>query len=203
MKTVAKKTIRLASPSDALGVAEIYGPIVARTPISFETEIPSAQELEARIAAVLCFAPWLVCADQETGSVLGYAYASRHAERAAYAWSVNVSIYVRDRVRRSGVGRALYTTLFSLLRLQRFRAAHAGVTLPNTASVGLHESFGFRPVGVYRSVGFKQGEWRDVGWWQLELEARKGAPEPLRSLDSLLTTPAFHAALAAGSTLLV
>ena len=97
------------------------------------------------------------------------------------------------------MGRALYTTLFSLLRLQRFRAAHAGVTLPNTASVGLHESLGFKPVGVYRSVGFKQGQWRDVGWWQLELEARLGAPEPLRPLDSLLTMPAFHAALATGA----
>lgn len=190
----ALPTIRLAGPADAAGIAEIYAPIVAETPISFETQVPTTQEFEARITAALELAPWLVCADAATGAIVGYAYGSKHSERAAYAWSANVSIYVREGLRRTGVGRALYTALFALLRLQGFRAAHAGVTLPNAASVGLHESLGFKPVGVYRAVGFKHGQWHDVGWWQLELAPRVGCPEPLRPPN--FTASAFRSVLA-------
>ena len=177
------KTIRMAEPSDAREVADIYGPIVAATPISFETEVPTEPEMEGRIAAALAFAPWLVCVEGER--VAGYAYASRHRERAAYQWCVDVSVYVRDACRRAGVGRALYTSLFALLRLQGFYAAHAGITLPNEASVRLHESLGFRPVGVYPRVGFKGGRWHDVGWWQLPLRDRSGEPGPTLSLEAL------------------
>lgn len=194
------KTIRMAQPADARGVAEIYAPVVAGTPISFETEVPTAREMERRIASVLTFAPWLVCADGER--VLGYAYASRHRERAAYRWCVDVSVYVRDGCRRSGMGRALYTSLFELLRLQGFYAAHAGATLPNAASVGLHESLGFRPVGVYPRVGFKMGAWHDVGWWQLELRERSGEPGPTSSVEALQRSAGWDEAIAAGEAML-
>jgi L-amino acid N-acyltransferase YncA len=181
------RTLRLATPADAPQVAEIYAPIVDRTPISFELEAPAASEMGRRIAAVLGFAPWLVCTEGD--AVLGYAYASRHHERAAYRWSVDLSLYVREGARRGGVGRALYRALLALLRLQGFRAAHAGITLPNAPSVGFHEALGFRPVGVFPRVGFKQGAWHDVGYWQLELGDRAGAPaEPLR-VDELLRLP--------------
>ena len=96
------------------------------------------------------------------------------------------------------MGRALYASLFALLRLQGFCAAHAGVTLPNPASVGLHESLGFCPGGVYRKVGFKCGAWHDVGWWQLELRERQGQPPPLLSMDELRGCAGFEEALAAG-----
>lgn len=194
------KTIRLAGPSDAGGVAEIYGPVVAATAISFEIDPITGREMERRIAEVLRLAPWLVCSDPE--GVAGYAYASRHRERAAYRWCVDVSVYVRDTRRRTGVGRALYTSLLSLLRLQGFRAAHAGITLPNPASVALHESLGFRPIGVYPAVGFKLGRWHDVGWWQLELGDRTGVPEPPLTMDALRRAPGFDAALASGLPLL-
>jgi len=164
-------------------VADIYAPIVAGTAISFETDIPAPAEMEGRIAATLAFAPWLVCADGER--LLGYAYAARHRERAAYRWCVDVSVYVRDGCRRGGLGRALYSSLFELLRLQGFCAAHAGITLPNAASVGLHEALGFRPVGVYPRVGFKDGRWHDVGWWQLPLRERTAEPAPTLSMDAL------------------
>src|ERR1051325_5368850 len=110
----------------------------------------------ARIEGGLAHAPWLVEADA-AGGVAGFAYASRHRERAAYRWSVDTSIYVAAEARRRGVGRRLYSVLFALLRRQGFRAAHAGITLPNPASVALHESMGFLPVGVSRAVGFKLG----------------------------------------------
>ena len=79
------------------------------------------------------------------------------------------------------LGRALYEVLLERLREQRFRVACAGVTLPNEASVRLHESLGFAPVGVYRRIGWKAGAWRDVGWWQLDLSPDGEDPpgEPL------------------------
>jgi L-amino acid N-acyltransferase YncA len=191
------QTIRMATPGDAREVAEIYGPLVAGTAVSFETEPPAEAEMARRMVSALGFAPWLVC--EEDGVLAGYAYASRHRERAAYRWCVDVSVYVRESRRRSGVGRALCTSLFALLRLQGFCAAHAGITLPNPGSVRLHESLGFRPVGVYLKVGFKRGAWQDVGWWQLELRDRRVEPPPLLSMDQLRGSPSFRAALAAGA----
>ncbi len=194
------KTIRMATPGDGPQVAEIYGPIVSGTVISFELDPPSGAEMAGRIEAMLRYAPWLAC--DEGGVLAGYAYASRHRERAAYRWSVDVSVYVGDRFRRGGVGRALYTSLLELLRLQGFHAAHAGITLPNAASVGLHEALGFRPVGVYPQVGFKLGRWHDVGWWQLPLRERRGAPAEPLAMEALRAHPGFAAALAAGARLL-
>ena len=168
----------MATPRDAAQVAAIYEPIVRDTAISFESRPPSDAEMARRIETVLARAPWLVATGERGDELLGYAYAGPHNEREAYRWSVNVSVYVGAAVRRGGVGRALYETLFRLLRLQGFYTAHAGVTLPNAGSVGLHESLGFVPVGVYRSVGYKLGAWHDVGWWQLPLRERAGEPRP-------------------------
>jgi len=179
--------IRLARPDDGAAAARIYDPVVARTAISFELDPPGSAEMRRRIVAALAFAPWLV--EERDGIVRGYAYASKHRERAAYQWSVDVGVYVDEEHRRSGVGKALYGKLFRLLRLQGFYAAHAGVTLPNAASVGLHESLGFRPVGVYRGVGYKLGGWRDVGWWQLELRDRAGEPSPPKPMDEMQSDP--------------
>jgi L-amino acid N-acyltransferase YncA len=194
------RTIRIAEPADARGVAEIYAPAVAASPISFETEVPTGREMEVRITTALAFAPWLVCVDGE--HVDGYAYASRHRERAAYRWCVDVSVYVHDRCRRAGVGRALYTSLLALLRLQGFYGAHAGITLPNEASVRLHESLGFEPVAVYPRVGFKCGAWHDVGWWQLALRDRSGEPGPTSSMEVLRRLAQWDEAIAAGRSIL-
>ncbi len=190
------RAIRLATPSDARAVQEIYGPAVEHTPISFEEEVPSEDELAGRIAKGLAFAPWLAL--EEDGCVLGYAYASRHHERAAYRWSVDASVYVREGHRRSGVGRALYRSLFALLERQGFHAVHAGITLPNAASVGLHEALGFRAVALFPRVGFKQGGWHDVGYWQLELRPRVETPAPTLSAEALAQVPDLPALLASG-----
>jgi phosphinothricin acetyltransferase len=187
--------IRLATSRDAEAIAAIYRPIVAATAISFETVPPGGAEMERRIATVLQIAPWLVYED--AGEVAGYAYGSRHRDRAAYQWSVDVSVYVGEGSRRRGIGRALYRALFPLLRLQGFYAAHAGITLPNAASVALHESLGFRPVGIYRAVGFKLGAWHDVGWWQSSLRERTPEPQVPRSLREAQRDPAWPSSLAA------
>jgi phosphinothricin acetyltransferase len=138
-------TIRLASDDDAPGIAGIYAPFCESTAVSFEYVPPSAVEIANRIRTITAQFPWLVLED--SGMVAGYAYASRHLERAAYGWSVDVAIYVSPMRHRCGVGRALYTTLFQLLRAQGYFKAYAGITLPNVASAGLHEALGFTLVG--------------------------------------------------------
>jgi len=168
---------RLATPADGASIAAIYRPYVTDAATSFELTPPTAEEMARRITAGLPLAPWLVCVD-DSGQVLGYAYAGRHRDRAAYQWSCDVTVYIHGDQHRRGIGRALYDRLLGLLRLQGFFVAHAGITLPNPGSVGLHEALGFRPVGIYPAVGWKLGAWRDVGWWQLPLQARPGQPAP-------------------------
>jgi phosphinothricin acetyltransferase len=192
-------TIRLATEDDAGQVLAIYGPF-CYTPVSFEVEAPSLEEMRRRIAALAGKLPWLVCDDG--GTVLGYVYASLHKSRPAYQWSVDVSAYVADGCRRRGIGRALYTSLFRLLALQGYVNAYAGIALPNPASVGLHQAAGFVPVGIYRGVGYKNGAWHDTGWWQRSLRERGGNPPPPVPLESLRVLPAWSEAMAAGVPLL-
>lgn len=152
---------------DARACAEVYSTYVREGVVSFEEVPPSASEMQERIRRVTATHPWLVC--ERDGCVVGFAYGSRHRERAAYRWAADVAVYVDGDHCGRGVGRELYAELLPRLREQGFCVACAGITLPNEASVGLHESFGFEPLGVYRGIGWKAGAWRDVGWWQLRL----------------------------------
>ncbi len=172
-----------AGDDDVGGIHEIYAPVVEHTAISFETAVPTHEELARRLAETVPQYPWLVAA--EDGKVLGYAYGHQFAARAAYAWSVETSIYVRESARAQGVGRALYSALLRLLAVQGFQQAFAGITLPNAASVGLHEGVGFRRIGTYHDVGFKFDAWHDVGWWQRGLANDPNAPPAPISLDDL------------------
>ncbi|MGI9523996.1 MAG: arsinothricin resistance N-acetyltransferase ArsN1 family B [Hyphomicrobiaceae bacterium] len=170
--------IRAANHQDAKGVAAIYGPLVRETAISFEAEIPTLDAFEARIAETQHFYPWLVA--DIGGAVAGYAYAGAHRARAAYRWSCEVSVYVDAGSRRGGVASALYSELLFLLARQNIRIAYAGITLPNPASVALHEHLGFRAIGIYENVGYKNGRWHDVGWWGKQLaDPAKPVVEPI------------------------
>jgi L-amino acid N-acyltransferase YncA len=119
---------------------------------------------------------WLVA--ERDGKVVGYAYGGTHRTRTAYQWTVEVSAYVDRSLHRSGIGRELYGALFERLRQRGFRLLVAGITLPNDASVGIHEAMGFERVGVYKNIGWKAGQWWDVGWWQLDMGAPAGEPQP-------------------------
>ncbi|MEP7027927.1 MAG: arsinothricin resistance N-acetyltransferase ArsN1 family B [Candidatus Eisenbacteria bacterium] len=191
--------IRPAELLDAAAIATIYEPAVTGRATSFELVPPGADEMAQRMQQGHPAHPWLVV--EGDGAVIGYAYASRHRDRAAYAWSVDVSAYVRDGVHRAGIGRGLYTALLAILTLQGYRRAHAGVTLPNEASVGLHEAMGFRPVGVYESVGYKFGRWHDVAWFARSLAPLGDAPPPL-SLADAARLPGYREALSAGAALI-
>lgn len=191
--------IRHATPEDAQAIHEIYAPVVLNTPISFELTLPDIAELAERVRSTQERFPWLVC-ELEHG-VAGYAYASSHRARAAYQWTVETAIYVHSRARRRGVGRGLYAALLAILRLQGFVNAYAGITLPNPASVALHEAVGFKPMCVYRRVGFKLGAWHDVGWWQQALNDYAPDPAPPVPIATVRDLPAAVEALRRGAAL--
>jgi phosphinothricin acetyltransferase len=161
--------IRDATAEDADACASIYAPYVLDTVTSFETVPPDAGEMAARIGSA---AAWLV--GEEAGRTVGYAYGGPFNAREAYRWACSVSVYLEPGRRRTGAGRALYEALFVRLVDLGYRRAAAGITLPNEASVGLHEAMGFTPVGVYHNVGLKFGDWWDVGWWELDLGESAG-----------------------------
>jgi len=175
--------IRFARAEDAAEIAAIYAPIVRDTFISFETVAPTVDEMRARIDKTLATHPWLV--DERDGRIAGYAYGSTHRAREAYQWSVDVSCYVHPDARGKGIGAGLYRKLLALLRRQGFQSAYAGIALPNAASVRLHESVGFTPVGIYREAGYKLGAWRDTGWWQCRLGDARADPAPPLALAQL------------------
>ncbi len=186
--------IRLATGDDAAAIAAIYAPFCEASVVTFETVPPTAVEMRSRLEATLPARPWLV---SEAGtSIAGYAYAAPHRVRAAYQWCAESSVYIHTDHHRRGVGRALYHALFTLLRELGYHNVFAGVTLPNPASVRLHEAFGFEQIGIYRSAGFKQGVWHDVGWWQLALGEYSEEPTPPLAFADLLATrgtPRFEA----------
>jgi len=178
------KQIRLAKESDAAALLEIYAPYVSGTSITFETEVPEAASFGQRIRHYLDFCPWLV--SESDGIITGYAYASRYRERVAYQWSVECSVYIHASYMRNGIASALYKALFDILQVQGFRNVYAVINLPNDRSVALHERLGFRYFATYEKVGYKLGQWKNVGWWQLVLnrfDEEPAAPVPFHELN--------------------
>ena len=152
---------RFAAPADSAALLKIYGEYLD-TPITFECALPSEAEFAGRIAAVGREYPYLVCL--EKGRIVGYAYAHRQAERAAYQWNAELSVYLDRSCTSRGLGRRLYGALIDILRLQGIRTVYGCVTVPNEKSEGLHQALGFRRLGTYRSTGYKCGAWRDVAF---------------------------------------
>ena len=176
--------VRTASLDDAAAFAEIYAPYVLDTPVSFEEVPPSVDDFARRMKTVLAYAPWLAALIDDR--IAGYAYAERHAERAAYRWGIDVAIYIDQSFHRRGIGRRLYGELFSIVERQNYRRVYAGVTLPNEPSVALHRAFGFELVGTYKRVGWKHGAWYDVAWFQRDIgsdnDGKPAEPIPFPSL---------------------
>ena len=187
--------LRLVLPADAAQIAAIYAPFCLETAVSFETIAPDEDTMRERIGSLTQRYPWLVAASK-SGDVLGYAYAAKHRERAAYRWSVDFTAYLAPEAKRRGIGTELYRALTKLCRSLGYYRAFAGITLPNEASVRLHERIGFRPVGVYRRVGFKLGKWHDVGWWSIDLLPEGDAPSEPRSIGEMVGSGEFEEILA-------
>lgn len=164
---IADMHIRDATIADAAALLAIYRPYVVEAAVSFEMSPPSEEEFSARIAKASSRWSWLVAI--ANGECIGYAYGSAHRERAAYRYSVETSAYVHPTFHRQGVARALYVRLLAVLAERGYCNAFAGVAIPNDASLALHRSLGFTPIGTFRSVGRKFDAWHDVSWWQYEL----------------------------------
>jgi phosphinothricin acetyltransferase len=176
------RRLRIAYPErDGGDIAAIYEPHVTLGLASFEDVAPDTVEMADRVERTLRWTPWLVAvAPGMSGGerVLGYAYASRHMERAGYRWDVNLSVYIAPDRQGQGLGRRLYDALVPILRMQRFLNAYAGIALPNPGSVRLHEAIGMRHLATYERVGWKHGAWLDVMWLHMPLVADLPNPPP-------------------------
>lgn len=168
--------IRFATERDSAALLHIYRQYID-TPITFEYELPTEAAFARRIRDIAAAYPYLVC--EENGRIVGYAYAHRQAERAAYQWNAELSVYLDRAYTGRGIGKRLYGMLMDLLRLQGVRTVYALVTVPNEKSEGLHRAMGFRRMGTQRSTGYKDGAWRDVAWFEKAIAPYGEAPAPL------------------------
>jgi len=169
-------SIRPALSSDATSILDIYAPFILNTAVSFETEVPTIENFSQRIISNQESWPWLVY--ESDGLIAGYAYASKHRERAAYQWCVESSVYVNDHFQQKGIATQLYQTLFQILKYQGCRNVYAGITLPNERSIHFHEKMGFNKIADYRNIGYKLNRWNTVRWYELQLNHDSDAPAP-------------------------
>ncbi|WP_425803317.1 GNAT family N-acetyltransferase [Desulfitobacterium sp. Sab5] len=180
MKTI---NFRLVQEADAEEILGIYEPYIKDTAITFEYETPSVDEFRSRIREISSDYPYIVCVSDS--KIIGYAYAHRQMERAAYQWNAELSVYIDKACLRCGVGKALYSALIEILQMQNVRSVYGGVTSPNENSEKLHEYFGFKKLGVYHSTGYKCGAWHDVAWFEKTIGDYCLAPKPFVSIQEI------------------
>lgn len=159
--------IRNAQVEDAANLVAIYAPYVEKTAITFEIQVPAVEDFANRIEKTLKKFPYLVAVEE--GQIVGYAYASTYYARAAYDWTVEMSVYVQKEARGKGIGTLLYTALEEELTARGFKNFLACIALPNLASIALHEKRGYQQVAHFKKVGYKFGTWHDIVWLQKSL----------------------------------
>lgn len=175
--------MRMARETDASGILGIYAPYIKDTVITFEYEIPTLNEFKNRIRKISADYPYLVCTLDE--KIIGYAYSYRHKERAAYQWNVELSVYIDNSYLNYGLGKAFYTALIEISKLQNIKNIYGGVTYPNKNSEKLHEYFSFKKLGVYHNTGYKFGKWHDVTWFEKNIRESDGEPKQLLSIKDI------------------
>lgn len=175
--------IRIANLQDAPKLLEIYAPYVENTAVTFEYSVPTLEEFTARMKNILEKYPYLVA--EENGEIIGYTYASAFKARAAYAWSVETSIYVKEGAHRHGIGQALYNALEEILRKQHVCNLCACIAYPNPESIAFHEKFGYVNVAHFHASGYKNGVWYDMIWMEKELCAHSIPPLPFLPFPEL------------------
>lgn len=168
--------VRFAAPEDVPALLSVYRHYIPTT-VTFEYVLPSREEFAQRVADVSAEYPYLVLEDG--GTLLGYAYAHHIAQRAAYGWGAELSIYLSPQATGKGLGRRLYQALIHLLRLQGVRTVYGLVASPNPASEGLHAGLGFRLMGVQQKAGYKNGRWIDLLWFEKAIAPYVPEPTPV------------------------
>ncbi len=180
---MGEMTLRFVRSSDAARILEIYAPYVLNAAVSFETDLPSVPEFMERIRSISVEYPYIVC--EEDGRVIGYAYAHRLLERAAYQWDAELSVYVDSSYQRNGIGRTMYRFLFEALKLQNVHTVYAIITADNATSLTMHEALCFRTIGTFRNTGYKLGVWHDVIWLDKPLLAYSASPKALKPISEV------------------
>lgn len=194
-------TIRLAEKRDVSGILEIYAPFITDTAVTFEETVPSEESFWERIQGIMAELPFLVCKIE--GKIAGYAYASGYRSRASYRWSKEVSVYVHPDFQRKRVAHALYTSLNEMVKYQGIADLLAIITMPNEPSVTFHEYFGYRKCAEFSKVGYKLGQWQNVGWFELFLQDETQPPkERILPLNEIVDLPIFGQAIQNGLALL-
>ncbi|MGQ7484771.1 GNAT family N-acetyltransferase [Streptococcus suis] len=163
--------IRSARIEDATDLVAIYAPYVENTAITFETQVPTVSEFASRIEKTLGNFPYLVAVEE--GALVGYAYASTYYARAAYDWTVELSVYIQQEARGKGIGTLLYNALERELTARGFKNFLACIALPNPASIALHEKRGYEQVAHFKKVGYKFDTWHDIVWLQKSLVGKQ------------------------------
>lgn len=190
---MSEPILRVAEPADAAAMLALYSPYVTDTTVSSEYEPPTLAAFTERICTFGERLPWLVC--EWNSEVIGYGYASPHRTRAAYQWSCETSIYVRQDMHRRGVAGAIYSALFELLAMQGYYNIFVGITSPNDRSIKFHTAMGFVISGAYQDSMYKFGQWRDVLWMAKSLRPHEGEPQPTVPFPSIKDSPVVVRAL--------
>ena len=174
--------IRFAEKEDITAIRNIYAQYI-RTPITFEYELPSEEAFAKRIAGLMKEYPCIVCESDK--NILGYAYAHKFAERVAYQWNAELSVYLDMNSVSKGLGTKLYRILTEILKLQNITTVYGIVTLPNEKSERLHTSAGFSQICVLRNAGYKNGKWHDVAWFHKEIAPCLINPEEFLPINKI------------------
>lgn len=174
---------RRVTEDDAIQLLTIYAPYVVDSAISFEYEVPSEEDFKQRIRSIAAEYPYFVC--EMNGQIIGYAYAHRHMERAAYQWNAEISIYIRQGFTGKGLGKNMCQTLIELLRLQGIRNVFSCVTIPNERSAHLHQSMEFSTEGIFQQAGYKCGKWQTIAWFRKNIAPYTNEPAPFLPISRI------------------
>ncbi len=174
---------RRVREDDAVQILAVYAPYIIDSAVSFEYEVPSESEFKQRIRTISAEYPYFVCVSDD--QIIGYAYAHRHMERAAYQWNAEISIYIQQGFTGKGLGKTMCQTLIEILRLQGIRNVFSCVTIPNEQSVHLHHSMEFSTEGIFPDAGYKCGKWQTIAWFRKNISPYTNEPAPFLPISRI------------------
>lgn len=176
-------TFRMSDVSDAEELLSIYRPYVTDTAITFEYEVPSVEEFKNRIKETLEGYPYIVCEYKD--KIVGYAYAHRYGERAAFQWDVELSIYLDMNYKSLGIGKILYNKVIEILKLQNVQNIYACITSANDKSIKFHEKMGFEFIGIFKDTGYKFDKWYDITWFGMRVKDKNEKPVKVKNIKDI------------------
>lgn len=174
---------RLANISDAEEILKIYSPYITDTVITFEYDIPTIGDFKGRIESISGGYPYIVCT--YNNKIIGYAYAHKYAERDAYQWDVELSIYLDMNYKGLGIGKILYNKVIDILKLQNVQNVYACITSANEKSIRFHEKLGFELIGTFKDTGYKFEKWYDITWLGMRIKSRDEKPDKLKGIKEI------------------